>query len=391
MASKTVARKATADFHGLIREEEDLLRLQREGGGGGEVDARLEGVRSRIKDMGGRRAYQDASRLNTRSFRTSRLVTSTLTRMGARPSSGQPLPRVLEIGAINPDMQRVRWLQTRAIDVLSTAPGVEERDAFTLVPPSLAGTGASADGPFDVVVCSMVLNCVPRAAARGRMLVMIRELLRCGSGALFAAAAPAAAPEHVTTHTASPEATAAPADEGAGRGLSVVAPTVSWQAGRGVAFVMLPRRCVDISAYTTTRTLEDACAACGLDAIGRRESPGIVCWCLRASDRLPRLGLRWTATGDAPGAVAGAERGEEGGGAPAYPLAPEGVPGPCCPAPRARMAASVTVVPSGDAAADAEFEARVRSRMAEPPRLVRRIAEAAKGKATSFAVCFKLG
>ena len=52
------------------------------------------------------------------------------------------------------------WLEVRAIDLHSSDPRIEELDFFELAP----------EGAFQVAVCSMVLNCVPEPARRGRSL-----------------------------------------------------------------------------------------------------------------------------------------------------------------------------------------------------------------------------
>lgn len=412
--SRGTARKATAEFHALLHQEEELLKAGAEAAS----SQALSAVRAKIQAMGGRRAYQDASRLNTREFRSSRLVTSTLSRLGLRPSSGQGRLKVLEIGAINPDLQRCRWMETRAIDVLATAPGVEERDFFTLVPPALAAgrtsgsavgvpsasaAGIAADGPFDVVVCSMVLNCVTQPAARGRMLAMCRDILRChdepatgppgGAGsapARGAVAGPAGADPPSPRKPDSPE----PPREEAGRRLSVVGPEAgAAPAGSGHLFVMLPRRCVELSPHSTAEVFEAACRACGLDLVGKRLSPGIVCWCFRAAARLPRLGLAWSPAPAGLAAPVGAEAPDAEAATAAaserFPRAPEGVPGPWADPPVTGNVAAVSVLPSPSEDANDSFASVVDAQLSDPTRLVRRIAKAKRSSATSFAVCFR--
>lgn len=408
--SRGTARKATAEFHALLHQEEVLLKA---GTDAASTEA-LEAVRANIQAMGGRRAYQDASRLNTREFRSSRLVTSSLSRLGLRPASGQGRLKVLEIGAINPDLQRCRWMDTRAIDVLATAPGVEERDLFTLVPPALAAgrttrasggpvtsvpSSVAADGPFDVVVCSMVLNCVTQPSARGRMLAMCRDLLRCHdepavgahgrSGPTVAAQAVAEA----EPSEAGGQDRAEASGEEAGRRLSVVGPEAGpAPKGSGHLFVMLPRRCVELSPHSTPEAFESACRACGLDLVGKRLSPGIICWCFRAAARLPRLGLTWsTAPSEQATSASSAAPDAEAATAAAsgrFPRAPEGVPGPWADPPGLNTVAAVAVLPSPSEDDNAAFASMVDAQHSDPARIVRRIAKAKRSSATGFAVCF---
>lgn len=60
------------------------------------------------------------------------------------------------------------WLKVRAIDLRPCLPSIEQADFLSLQP-------AAA---FDVVVCAMVLNCVPTAAQRGSMLLKMRRHLQ---------------------------------------------------------------------------------------------------------------------------------------------------------------------------------------------------------------------
>jgi len=82
---------------------------------------------------------------------------------------------VLEVGAINIQLQQCSWLRVRAIDLHSQHPNIETCDFFAI--PPAAG--------YDVVVCSMVVNCVPDAPRRGEMLVRLRAHLVPATGVLF--------------------------------------------------------------------------------------------------------------------------------------------------------------------------------------------------------------
>jgi 25S rRNA (adenine2142-N1)-methyltransferase len=114
----------------------------------------------RLTAHGGRSAYQDASILSTSFHKTSKWVFQLLTRLERRPKSKEPPLRVLEVGAINTQLLSCPWLHVRAIDLNSKHDLIEQCDFFSLSP--------SAE--FQVVVSSMVINCVPDAVSRGKML-----------------------------------------------------------------------------------------------------------------------------------------------------------------------------------------------------------------------------
>jgi hypothetical protein len=167
--------------------------------------------------------YQRASQLNTSLFSTSKWVLGVLGRWGwldglsfDDPSVGEQQQqksvkkkksrrdvRLLEIGAINAQLldaaartrvervtttdddklddedeknttnqvERVHRLQVRAIDLRSTNPRIEQMDFFEL---------PLSDQPYDVLVNSMVINCVTTPEQRGRMLTLCYSQLRPG-------------------------------------------------------------------------------------------------------------------------------------------------------------------------------------------------------------------
>ena len=215
LRSLRVARSVTSAFHRLTRQL-DAARKRGEA---------TQEVQQQLDALGGREAYQEASQLTTSRFRTSRWVFSRLTKHGFRPRPGQPPLDVLEIGAVNLDLSSVpRWLHTRAIDLRSTHPRIEQRDFLTLVP-------ASA---YDVVVCCMVLNCVEDAGRRGTMLLACRAHLR-------------------------------PA---------------------GLLFLMLPLRCLTASPYMTATHLERLLACAGFEVVESTRSPKVAFLLARAMPHL---------------------------------------------------------------------------------------------------------
>lgn len=168
--------------------------------------------------------YQAASALTTsKNGASASFVFSQMTALGLRPRAGAPRPRVLEIGAINTRLLACPWLDVDAIDLVASAPGVRQCDFFDAAPAR----------SFTAVVCAMVLNCVPTPAARGVMLARMAAHLRPG----------------------------------------------------GVAFIVLPRRCVEAAGSETYASFEAAAAAAGLaPVLARRSSPKLAFWAVRGAE-----------------------------------------------------------------------------------------------------------
>jgi 25S rRNA (adenine2142-N1)-methyltransferase len=148
--------------------------------------ARVEELEQQLDELGGREAYQQASQLSTSFYSTSKWVIGHLTRSGwlygiHEQGGDKKGPRrntkLLEVGAINTELlvaskqikrskdgtQTSKYrLSVRAIDLRSSHEGIEEADFLTF-----------PLGNYDVVVCSMVINCVPRPEQRGLMLARL--------------------------------------------------------------------------------------------------------------------------------------------------------------------------------------------------------------------------
>ncbi|KAE8879922.1 hypothetical protein PF005_g15437 [Phytophthora fragariae] len=172
MKSRRKARQVTTTFHRLTHELDRLK--QKPSGQAQERSERVAEITKQLDALGGRQAYQDASILSTSFHRTSKWVFQLLTRFELRPKAKQPPLRVLEVGAINTQLLSCPWLDVRAIDLNSRHERIEQRDFFSLQPA----------GEFQVLVSSMVLNCVPGADKRGEMLRLYRAHLKEG-GLLF--------------------------------------------------------------------------------------------------------------------------------------------------------------------------------------------------------------
>ena len=121
---------------------------------------------------------QDASALNTALHSTSRWVLRRLRARRLLPTS--PGAPVLEVGAINTQLLLTPDLRVRAVDLHSSHPSIERSDFFSLPHGGPADARTGACTPYDVVVCSMVLNCVPDPNRRFEMLVGLRSQLRVG-------------------------------------------------------------------------------------------------------------------------------------------------------------------------------------------------------------------
>ncbi|CEG44036.1 25S rRNA (adenine(2142)-N(1))-methyltransferase, Bmt2 [Plasmopara halstedii] len=172
MKSRRKARNVITKFHRLTHELDRLEQQKLD-----EVETRklrIAEINQELIELGGRQAYQDASILSTSFHRTSKWVFRLLTRFELRPKAKQPPLPVLEVGAINTQLLSCPWLNVRAIDLKSRHERIEQCDFFSLKPA----------GEFQIVVSSMVLNCVPGAVKRGQMLRLYREHLMDG-GLLF--------------------------------------------------------------------------------------------------------------------------------------------------------------------------------------------------------------
>lgn len=225
MRSRRVARKVTTAFHRLGVEAAAASAPAERAA----LEAELEAARVK---------YQEASALSTAAYSTSRWVLKVLRRRGVLTGArGAPEPACLEVGAINAQLLDARGLATRAIDLRSSVPGVEKVDFFDLAP-------ARA---YDVVVCALVLNCVPDAASRGRMVANIRAHLKPG----------------------------------------------------GAAFLVVPRTCLERSSRSRPADFFSCLEASGFKIVERKYTPRLVHVGLQADDA-PAPWAPGVADGDAP-------------------------------------------------------------------------------------------
>ena len=198
MRSRKKARVVTTLFHKYTRDRE--LALQQ-----GDMD-RVKECDIKIEEMGGRQEYQRASQLSTAHHSTSKWVIGELKKSGwlygipegmheTTKKTKRKVPRrktrLLEVGAINTELLNAAkeketdiegngtvskyQLDVRSIDLQSSHDGIEEADFLTF-----PLCHRDLDQRHDVVVCSMVINCVPTPEQRGTMLTRLFHQLRPG-------------------------------------------------------------------------------------------------------------------------------------------------------------------------------------------------------------------
>jgi 25S rRNA (adenine2142-N1)-methyltransferase len=207
--SRKQARKVTTLFHRYIHLKEKTESL----------DTRKE-IDLLIEQIGGQKAYQRASQISTSYHSTSKWVLGCLARNGwlygivdafendathcFNRRSGRRPTRILEIGAINTELieaasvltpvsnevctfgsrksqgslkaKNKHFLEVRAIDLHAMHDSIEQVDFLSLP----ARNDNDVEEKYDVIVCSMVLNCVPTPLKRGEMLLRIFYFLRPG-------------------------------------------------------------------------------------------------------------------------------------------------------------------------------------------------------------------
>jgi 25S rRNA (adenine2142-N1)-methyltransferase len=243
LRSRKRARQVTTLFHKYTQERDAAVARAEEGveeqGDSSNLTPLqiklMDDVRKiddKIAEIGGREEYQRASQMNTSMFSTSKWVLGILGRWGwldglpvghknstrthERKINKKEKPqrrdvRLLEVGAINTQLidaaartktrtnneihdntqkqvegdgnkfqpnqtERVCRLDVKAIDIRSTDPRIQQLDFFELHlhqhhDPCMF---------YDVIVNSMVINCVTTPAQRGKMLLLCYKYLRPG-------------------------------------------------------------------------------------------------------------------------------------------------------------------------------------------------------------------
>lgn len=154
LKSRRIAREITGKYHVIQNEIEqiDKRKLNKKSLPNDE-NRRIELV-AEMEKNGGVDFYQKASIISTEHFKTSRWVIRSLQE---EPLNRKPINKgeklyVLEVGAINIQLQQCPWLKVRAIDLNSQHKLIETQDMLTLP--------ESTFFQFDAIVSSMVINCV---------------------------------------------------------------------------------------------------------------------------------------------------------------------------------------------------------------------------------------
>lgn len=196
MKSRKRARQVTTQFHTLTHQRAKAV-LE------GDTSKILE-VDEKLQAMGGRNEYQRASQLSTSFHSTSKWVLGHLSRLGwlrgikvqgdvlteKQERACRRHTRILEVGAINSELldaaadatasgDAKHRIDVRAIDLHAMEDRIEEADFL-----SLPYLNSIVSQRYDVIVCSMVINCVPTPVERGIMMLQLFEHLRPG-GLLF--------------------------------------------------------------------------------------------------------------------------------------------------------------------------------------------------------------
>jgi 25S rRNA (adenine2142-N1)-methyltransferase len=216
--SRKKARKITTLFHRYTQLKEQATTMDEKN----RIDLLID-------EIGGQTAYQKASQLSTSYHSTSKWVLGYLAQNGWLygiddstikgservagsatfattkneckeifiPGPNRRVTSLLEIGAINTELldaaeatilhtdkkqdslsPKKYRLHVRSIDLHSMHERIEETDFLSL-------SWTQFESNYDVIVCSMVLNCVPTAVQRGAMLLRIVHFLRPGGLVFF--------------------------------------------------------------------------------------------------------------------------------------------------------------------------------------------------------------
>lgn len=143
--SRRLARTITSQYH-VIQNERTLVQ-NNSALSAAERSKKLADLDVEMEKIGGTNRYQQASIISTQHFKTSKWVAGTLAKLNKQGTSNNKL-NVLEVGAINTQLQQYNWMNVRSIDLNSQHPSFEECDFFSVVP----------EQSYDVVVCSMVIH-----------------------------------------------------------------------------------------------------------------------------------------------------------------------------------------------------------------------------------------
>ncbi|KAJ1307479.1 hypothetical protein OPQ81_001578 [Rhizoctonia solani] len=239
-STRTLIRR----FHVLIKRRTALEKQKTKPGNEiSAVKTELEEIEAEIESMGGLEAYQDMSAIGQGKDRgggSETVLIGWMKELGMHKSDGKV--RLLEVGALKHDNYRSceSWLACSPIDLRSRHPDIREQDFLKL------DIGEN-EGKWDVVSLSLVVNFVPDAKDRGKMLGVAHDILRPPSPS----------------------------------------------ANGGMLFLVLPTPCVANSRYMTPDHLVSVCAQLGFTLIRDRCKPGgkVAYWLFARSDKQPAVPL----------------------------------------------------------------------------------------------------
>ncbi|KZV94060.1 hypothetical protein EXIGLDRAFT_673417 [Exidia glandulosa HHB12029] len=174
-ASRAVIRR----FHVLLKRKAQLERAALS-----QDAAELSAVQTELDGMGGLAAYQHMSNIGQGSDRgggSEKVLIDWLRKRDLHRGRDIDKFKLLEVGALRPDNYAScsSWMDVEPIDLHARVPGVREQDFLLL-------DEGENDQAWDAISLSLVLNFVPDANDRGRMLMMCRNFLK-SNGLLFVA------------------------------------------------------------------------------------------------------------------------------------------------------------------------------------------------------------
>ncbi|KAG2020521.1 nucleolus protein [Coprinopsis cinerea AmutBmut pab1-1] len=182
-----VTRTVIREFHVLLKRQ---AYLQKSGLKNAETYKELKEIEDRIEELGGLERYQHMSAVGQKEDRgggSHRIFIGWLKELGAHLQRKEKLRytsflsrcvcilksrRLLEVGALKPDNYQScsSWIDVFPIDLNSRHPAIKEQDFLKLDP-------VENKEKWEAISLSLVLNFVPDAKDRGRMLRLAHEML----------------------------------------------------------------------------------------------------------------------------------------------------------------------------------------------------------------------
>ncbi|KAL1947575.1 hypothetical protein VTO73DRAFT_13299 [Trametes versicolor] len=180
-ATRTIIRR----FHVLIKRQTQLQNvIQARSRNAATAQTELASVEREIEELGGLEAYQRMSSIGQSSDRgggSESIFIAWLRELDITSTMKEKNARLLEVGALKPDNYAscAAWVDVTPIDLHSRHPLIQEQN-FLLMDP------VEHRECWDAISLSLVLNFVPDAKDRGRMLHLAHTML-ASEGLLFVA------------------------------------------------------------------------------------------------------------------------------------------------------------------------------------------------------------